>query len=154
VVNDHPSVAQEVGAPLCHLGQEDFFESGWDRVADLRNSLPPITTNTHSMEIGLSSHSQKQARRAVDAGAAYIAIGPVFATPTKPGRPAVSTDLVRWAASCVEIPWFAIGGINEASIQQILEAGARRVAVVSGILGAENVQKTCRRYRQLIESVG
>jgi thiamine-phosphate pyrophosphorylase len=143
VINDHPDVAREVGAAVCHLGQEDFFDRGFTRVDELR---------AEGVLIGLSSHAPEQARRAVDAGAAYVAVGPVFATPTKPGRAAVTLDYVRWAAANLRVPWFAIGGINLATIEDVLAAGARRICVVSAILNRPDVAGACREFRQRLVS--
>jgi len=86
--------------------------------------------------------------RAVAAGAAYVAIGPVYATGTKPGVKPVTLEYVRWAATNVQIPWFAIGGINLGNIDEVLAAGAKRVCVVSGILNARDVEQECTKYRK------
>jgi thiamine-phosphate pyrophosphorylase len=143
VVNDHPQIAQEVGAPLCHLGQEDFFHAGFKHASDVVSG---------SLQVGLSSHAPEQAQRAVAAGAAYVAIGPVYATPTKPGACPVTLDYVRWAASHLKIPWFAIGGVNLQALDAVLEAGAKRVCVVSAILNASNVADACQKFKQRLLS--
>ncbi|MBE7499780.1 MAG: thiamine phosphate synthase [Verrucomicrobiales bacterium] len=168
VVNDHPELAAAVGAPLCHLGQEDFFGAGYSHVtqvpwgaaagaegaervrwaseaAGVRESSRP--------EIGLSTHAPLQAQRAVAAGAAYVAVGPVYATPTKPGRPAVTLDYVRWAAAHLQAPWFAIGGITLENLDGVLGAGARRVCVVGAILGASDVAQACSAFKRHLLSV-
>ncbi len=170
VVNDHPAVAAEVGAPLCHLGQEDFFDAGHTHVAELSLGGPGTVERAASAStkakapgasvegprtsplVGLSSHAPAQAERAVAAGAAYVAIGPVFATPTKPGRPPVTLDYVRWAAAHVRIPWFAIGGIDLQNLDSVLEAGARRVCVVRAILEAPDVAGACREFARRLRS--
>lgn len=141
VVNDYPDIATELGAPLCHLGQEDFFAAGYRRV----NEVFPEGNTTG---LGLSTHAPDQAERALRAGPAYIAIGPVYATPTKPGRPPVTLDYVRWAAQHVQIPWFAIGGITLDNLEEVLRAGARRICVVSAILQAEDIAGACREFRE------
>lgn len=82
------------------------------------------------------------------AGADYIAIGPVFPTGTKPGRPAVTLDYVRWAAANVNIPWFAIGGITLDNLDSVLAAGATRICVVSAILNQPDVAKACAEFRR------
>ncbi len=81
------------------------------------------------------------------AGADYVAIGPVFATGTKPTAKPVTLDYVRWAAANVCVPWFAIGGINLRNLDAVLTAGARRVCVVSAILNADDVTAECRKLR-------
>jgi thiamine-phosphate pyrophosphorylase len=140
VINDHLDLADELGADLCHLGQEDFFDSGWTHLAQL-----PRKTN---VRIGLSSHAPEQAKRAVAAGADYIAIGPVFATGTKPTARPVTLEYVRWAAANVSIPWFAIGGINLERLDQVLAAGATRICVVSAILNRDDIAAACREFKR------
>jgi len=139
VINDHYKVAVDLGAEVCHLGQEDFFDAGLRDVSELRggSALP---------EIGLSTHGPDDARRALLAKPDYVAAGPVFATGTKPEAQPVTLDYVRWMSQNVTIPWFAIGGINLSNLRQVLEAGARRICVVSAILNAPDIAKECRRY--------
>lgn len=147
VVNDHPEIAARLGAPLAHLGQEDFFDAGHTHVTEINHGRA-------TLGIGLSSHAPAEAERAVQAGAAYVAIGPVFPTPTKPGRPGVTLDYVRWAAAnLTNTPWFAIGGINAANLEDVLAAGARRICVVSAILQAANVTAACREFRRRLPAV-
>lgn len=143
VINDHYPLAAELGAELCHLGQEDFFDAGRTHVRQFASNLcvgpQPL--------IGLSTHAPAQASRALAAEPAYIAIGPVYATATKPGARPVTLDYVRWAATEVkETPWFAIGGIKLDNLDQVLAAGARRICVVSAILNAEDIARTCREF--------
>jgi thiamine-phosphate pyrophosphorylase len=78
---------------------------------------------------------------------AYIAIGPIYATGTKPTAKPVTLDYVRWAASNVTIPWFAIGGINLGNIDEVVAAGANRICVVSAILNSFDIVKACREFR-------
>jgi thiamine-phosphate pyrophosphorylase len=146
VVNDHLDVALAVGAEVCHLGQEDFFEAGYTHVSQLPEAAGRI-------QIGLSSHAPEQAGRAVRAGADYVAIGPVYATPTKPGRPPVTLDYVRWAAQNLPVPWFAIGGITLENLDDVLAAGARRVCVVSAILKTPDVAGACQAFQQRLGSI-
>jgi thiamine-phosphate pyrophosphorylase len=103
-----------------------------------------------ALRIGLSTHSPEQARRAVAAGPDYIAIGPVYATGTKPGAKPVTLDYVRWAAANVSIPWFAIGGITQENVENVLAAGAHRICVVSAILNAPEVAAACREFKHLL----
>ena len=145
VINDYPNVAREVGADAVHLGQEDFFEGGYHHANQVRGEPAQV-------RVGLSTHGPEQAARALAAGPDYIAIGPVFATPTKPGRPAVTLDYVRWAAANVTIPWFAIGGITLENLDDVLAAGATRICVVSAILNAENTAKACREFAKRLGS--
>lgn len=144
VINDHLDVARSVGAELCHLGQEDFFEAGHTQVSALR-------TPDSALQIGLSSHAPEHARRAVAAGADYIAIGPVYATGTKPTAKPVTLEYVRWAAANVKIPWFAIGGINSQTLDAVREAGAKRVCIVSALLNAPDITKACAEFRRRLD---
>ena len=144
VINDHLEIAREIGAEFCHLGQEDFFEAGHKHVSELK-------IQNSKLKIGLSTHSPEQAQRAVAAGPDYIAIGPIFATGTKPTAKAVTLDYVRWAAKNAKIPWFAIGGINSGNLEDVLAAGAKRVCIVSAILNAPDVAKACAEFRRQLQ---
>lgn len=143
VINDHLEIACEIGAELCHLGQEDFFEAGHLHVSEVRSQKSEV-------RIGLSTHAPEQAQRAVAAGADYVAIGPVYATGTKPTAKPVTLEYVRWAAVNVKTPWFAIGGIDLSNLDDVLAAGAQRVCVVSTILNAKDVAKACAEFRRRI----
>jgi thiamine-phosphate pyrophosphorylase len=143
VINDHPQIAAQVGAAVCHLGQEDFFDAGYKRVADLPHQ---------EIQYGLSTHAPDQAVRAVAAAPAYIAIGPIYATATKPTAKPVTLDYVRWAAENVKIPWFAIGGINEQTIDAVLDAGARRFCIVSAILNSSDPARACGEFRKRLDA--
>jgi thiamine-phosphate pyrophosphorylase len=144
VINDHLDIAREVGAEFCHLGQEDFFDAGHKR-------MDKFKIKNSKLKIGLSTHAPEQAQRAVEAGADYIAIGPIFATGTKPTAKPVTLEYVRWAAENVTVPWFAIGGINLQNLDEVLAAGAKRICVVSAILNADDVADdvadACARFR-------
>jgi thiamine-phosphate pyrophosphorylase len=140
VINDHLGIAREIGAEFCHLGQEDFFDAGHKHCSEIRDQKSEV-------RIGLSTHAPAQAKRAVDAGADYVAIGPIFATGTKPTAKPVTLDYVRWAAQNVKVPWFAIGGINLQNINDVLAAGATRICVVSAILNAPDVSKACHEFK-------
>ena len=99
----------------------------------------------------LVQNQMAQAQRAAEAGADYIAIGPVFATGTKPTAQPVTLDYVRWAAANVTGPWFAIGGISLQTLPAVLAAGARRICVVSAILKAPDVAKACAEFRRKLD---
>jgi thiamine-phosphate pyrophosphorylase len=141
VINDHLEIANKTGADLCHLGQEDFFEAGWTHADQLK-------INNSKLKIGLSTHAPAQALRALAAGADYLAIGPVYATGTKPTAKPVTLDYVRWAAAHATVPWFAIGGVNLQTLDAVLAAGAQRICVVSAILNAPDVTAACAEFRR------
>jgi thiamine-phosphate pyrophosphorylase len=137
IVNDYPLVAREARADGVHVGQDDM------PVAEVRELVGA------EMLIGLSTH----AREEIDAadGADYIGVGPVHETPTKPGRPAVGLELVRYAATHSRVPFFAIGGLDAANLPAALDAGARRAVVLRAISGAENPLEAARTLRTLLE---
>jgi len=156
VINDHPDIARETGADFCHLGQEDFFDAGHKNVSEIKTgrdgspSRPPGALGEHALpelRIGLSTHAPEQAKRALAAEPDYIAIGPVYLTSTKPMAKPVTLEYVRWAAANINIPWFAIGGINLKTLDDVLAAGARRICVVSAILDSPDVVRTCAEFR-------
>jgi len=144
VINDHLDIAREIGADICHLGQEDFFDAGHTHISQL-------AMGNGQLKIGLSTHAPAQAQRALEAGADYLAIGPIYATGTKPTAQPVTLEYVRWAAAHATVPWFAIGGINLATLDAVLAAGAKRICVVSAILNAPDVAKVCAEFRQRLE---
>jgi thiamine-phosphate pyrophosphorylase len=144
VINDHLELARELGAEFCHLGQEDFFDAGHRHVSEVRPPGGPL-------QIGLSTHAPEQAARALAAGADYIAIGPVYATGTKPTARPVTLEYVRWAAANVTVPWFAIGGIKLTNLDEVVAAGARRICVVSAILNAADVAGACREFARRLD---
>ena len=141
VINDHLDIAKTIGADICHLGQEDFFDAGHTHASELK-------TENSKLKIGLSTHAPAQAQRALDAGADYVAIGPIYATGTKPTAKPVTLEYVRWAATNITVPWFAIGGVNLQTIDAVLAAGAKRICVVSAILNAPDVAKACVEFRK------
>jgi thiamine-phosphate pyrophosphorylase len=166
VINDHLEITRELGAEFCHLGQEDFFDAGYKSVFELKkgrhdspgrllgHGISAGAFGDHALpelKIGLSTHSPEQAQRALGAGADYMAVGPVFATGTKPGAKPVTLGYVRWAATNVTVPWFAIGGIHQENLSDVLAAGAKRVCVVSAILNAPDVTKACMEFRQRLK---
>ncbi len=118
IINDYPELAAKYPVAGVHVGQEDGNISA---VRQLVGS---------NKIIGRSNHSLAQVRQSVAAGADYISIGPVYATPTKAERPPVGLELVRQVALESSIPWLAIGGIDEKTIHEVRAAGAKNVAVV------------------------
>jgi thiamine-phosphate pyrophosphorylase len=127
-VNDRADVALAARADILHLGQDDL------PVAVARQVLGP------GPAIGRSSHSPAQADAAAsEPGTDYFCVGPVWATPTKPGRAATGLPLISHvAASHPDRPWFAIGGITTGNLDEVLGAGATRIVVVRAITGAED----------------
>jgi thiamine-phosphate pyrophosphorylase len=132
VVNDRPDLAVLTGADYVHVGQED---------------LPVAAVRRFGVGVGQSTH----ARREIDsADADYIGVGPVYATPTKAGRPPVGLELVRYAAAQARVPWFAIGGIELSNVREVVEAGATRVAVLRAIGDAQDPEVAARALRDAL----
>jgi len=141
-VNDRADVAYAAGADVLHLGQRDL----------------PSATARHIIGdtpiVGLSTHSHAEADLAVaDACADYFCAGPVWATPTKPGRPAAGLGLVSYVAGLAATrPWFAIGGIDETTVGDVIEAGAGRVVVVRAITEADDPAAAASRLAKALDS--
>jgi thiamine-phosphate pyrophosphorylase len=139
-VNDRADVALAAGADVLHLGQDDLPVE-WAR-----------TILGDDVVIGRSTHDVSQATAAaVEEGVDYFCTGPCWPTPTKPGRPAPGLDLVRaTAATGTTRPWFAIGGIDEARLPEVLAAGASRVVVVRAITEADDPQAAAARLAKAL----
>ena len=135
IVNDRPDLVAACGADGVHLGQDDLSP------ARARDALGAEAL------IGLSTHTPEQIDWAREQPVDYIGVGPVHATPTKPGAAAVGTELVRYAAARAARPFFAIGGIDAANVPAVAGAGARRVAVVRAIRDASDPRAAARALR-------
>jgi thiamine-phosphate pyrophosphorylase len=143
-VNDRADVAYAAGADVLHLGQDDL------PVTIGRSIVGP------DMVIGLSSHAETETSAASSEPAAdYFCAGPVWPTPTKPGRPAPGLDLIRYAASLqTPRPWFAIGGVDERNLDEVLAAGARRIVVVRVLTQASHPGGVAARLAARLHSAG
>jgi thiamine-phosphate pyrophosphorylase len=130
-VNDRADVAHAAGADVLHLGQGDL---------PVPAARAILGSSSDEVIIGRSCHAESEvAAAASEPGADYFCTGPVWPTPTKPGRHAPGLDLVRYAAALgTSRPWFAIGGIDLANLDQVLDAGARRIVVVRAITEASD----------------
>jgi thiamine-phosphate pyrophosphorylase len=133
ILNDRPDLAVRCGADGVHLGQDDM------PVREAREIVGPDPL------IGLSTHSPEQIEAAE--GADQISVGPVWATPTKPGRPATGLELIHRAARTAPVPFFAIGGIDSSNVADVVRAGAERVVVVRAIRDAEDPGAAARALR-------
>jgi thiamine-phosphate pyrophosphorylase len=138
IVNDRPDVALALDADGVHLGQDDL------PVEVARRILGPDAL------IGLSSQSPEQFD-AASPEADYLCAGPVWETPTKPGRPAAGLDLIRHAAKSGEDrPWFAIGGIDQENLPEVLDAGAERIVVVRAVTEAASPSDSSRELARSV----
>jgi thiamine-phosphate pyrophosphorylase len=140
-VNDRPDLALAADADGVHVGQADA------PVAEARAAVGSERL------VGLSTHGAAQADAATALGPDYIAVGPVHATPTKPGRPAIGLAPVRHAARAVTLPWFAIGGITPENVGEVAAAGAGRVVVVRAVAEAADPEAAARALRIALEDV-
>ncbi|MFZ4675362.1 MAG: thiamine phosphate synthase [Nodosilinea sp.] len=126
LVNDRVDLALAVEADGVHLGQTDLPIAIARQLLGSQRIIGRSTTNADEMQ------------RAIAEGADYIGVGPVYSTPTKPGKAAAGLEYVRYAADHATVPWYAIGGIDTENLTEVLQAGAERVAVVRALLEAEN----------------
>jgi thiamine-phosphate pyrophosphorylase len=139
-INDRPDLAIEMGADGVHVGQDDVS------VAAARAAMGPDRL------VGLSTHSPEQLAEGLQSGADELSVGPVWETPTKPGRPAAGLELVSHAAAVAgDRPWFAIGGIGPDTVEDVLEAGARRIVVVRAIRDAAEPRAAAAQLRAALE---
>jgi len=132
VVNDRPDLAALVGADFVHVGQDD---------------VPVAAARRFVAGVGQSTHTPAELE---EAEADYVGVGPVYATPTKAGRPAVGLELVRHAAAHARVPWFAIGGIDAANVGDVVAAGAGRIAVVRAIGEADDPERAAHELRSCL----
>jgi thiamine-phosphate pyrophosphorylase len=140
VVNDRPDLARLAGADGVHLGQDDLS------VRDARRIVGP------TMFIGLSTHEPLQLDQAALAGAGYLGIGPVFPSATKDFSDLAGLGFVRLTAESTSLPWFAIGGITEENLDDVLKAGARRIAVSAAVVRATSPRATVAALRERLDA--
>jgi thiamine-phosphate pyrophosphorylase len=138
IINDHALVAQSVPLEGVHVGQDD------DPVAVAREKPGRV------LLVGKSTHSFEQAFAAQREGADYIGFGPVFATPTKPDYLPTGLKEINRVRAAVSLPIFCIGGIKIENLEQVIAAGARRVAIVSGLLKAPDIIEYARACKKLL----
>jgi len=127
IVNDHAEVASRVPLEGVHLGQDD------DSIEVARQKA------ARDILVGKSTHSLEQARAAQREGADYIGFGPIFATPTKPDYAPIGLEHIKRVHAEVNLPIFCIGGINIDNLQSVIDAGAKRVVMVSALLKAHSI---------------
>jgi thiamine-phosphate pyrophosphorylase len=146
ILNDRPDLVAATGADGVHVGQEDM------PVAEARGIAGP------DVLVGLSTRSAQQVSAACAATGAdrpdQISVGPVWETPTKPGRPAAGLDLIRFAAREAGLPWFAIGGIDTENVGEVVAAGAARAVIVRAIRDAADPEAAARALRSALGAGG
>ncbi len=139
IMNDHLDIALAVGADGVHLGQDDF------PIPEARQITGP------DFIIGASTHSLEQAQRAVEEGVSYINIGPIFSTGTKKTSvDPVGPELITQVTKIVSHPFTVMGGIKLHNVDELLKRGARRIAVVTAVVGADDIQKAARQFTEKI----
>src|SRR3954453_22718972 len=136
ILNDRPDLVAACAADGVHVGQDDM------EPAAARGLVGPDRI------VGRSTHAPAQGAAAdADPDVDYLAVGPVHATPTKPGRPAAGLDYVAWAAANVTTPWFAIGGVDAVTLPEVTARGATRIVVVRAIGDARDPEAAARDLR-------
>jgi len=138
IVNDHAEVASKVPVEGVHVGQDD------DSIEVVRRKAG------RAVVVGKSTHSLGQARAAQREGADYIGFGPIFATPTKPDYRPIGLKEINRVHLDVSLPIFCIGGINIDNLEQVIAAGAHRIAIVSGLLKAPDIVEYARACKKLL----
>jgi len=140
VLNDRPDLVDRCGADGVHIGQDD------GSARDARAAVG------EERIVGRSTHAPEQGAAAdADPDVDYLAVGPVHATPTKPGRPAAGLEYVAWAAANVTTPWFAIGGLDAGNLGEAVARGARRAVVVRAVTEAADPEAAARALRARLE---
>jgi thiamine-phosphate pyrophosphorylase len=142
-VNDRPDLALAVNADGVHLGQNDL-------PVDFVRAL--CRKFGKRIFIGKSTHSIAQARLAVNEKVDYIGVGPVFKTPTKPDYKPAGLKFVSEAAREIKVPFVCIGGIDHSNLEQVLSAGAKRIAVVRAIFSSRRPYEAARKLREKISN--
>jgi thiamine-phosphate pyrophosphorylase len=140
IMNDRTDLAVVAGADGVHLGQDDLGARDARRIVGAR------------MLLGISTHSVDQIERAILEGAGYLGVGPVFPSETKAFPELAGLAFVRQAAALTSLPWFALGGITEETIESVLEAGARRVAVSAAVTRAERPRAAAQALRARLDA--
>jgi thiamine-phosphate pyrophosphorylase len=138
IINDHPEIAVEIPVEGVHVGQDD------DSVSLARQK------SKRNLCVGKSTHSLQQATAAEREGADYIGFGPIFATPTKPDYQPIGLEDIERVQAKVALPIFCIGGIKLENLEQVIAAGARRVAIVSGLLQASDIAEYARACKKFL----
>jgi thiamine-phosphate pyrophosphorylase len=138
IVNDHAEVVSKVPVEGVHVGQDD------DSIELARRKAG------RAVVVGKSTHSLEQVHAAQREGADYIGFGPIFATPTKPDYEPIGLKDIKQAHLDANLPIFCIGGIKIDNLEEVIAAGARRVAIVSGLLKAPDIAAYAREAKQLL----
>ena len=136
IINDRVHVAREINADGVHLGQQDMS------VLEARGIIG------NEKIIGVSTHSIIQARQAQQDGADYIAIGPIYPTRTKDYEPSIGIEVIQEILGIVNIPIIAIGAITLENMDEVLKAGASRVAVCSAIIGSKDIYSSTKQFKE------
>ncbi|MDP6925405.1 MAG: thiamine phosphate synthase [Candidatus Scalindua sp.] len=141
IINDRVHIARKVNADGVHLGQQDMC------------ALEARDIIGNEKIIGVSTHSITQAKQAQEDGADYIAIGPIYPTRTKDHEPSVGIEIIREISGTVNIPLIAIGAITLDNLDEVLKAGASRIAVCSAIIGSKDIYSSTRQFKEKLDGV-
>ena len=136
IINDRPDIARVVNADGVHVGQSELS------VADARAIVGP------DVLVGVSTHSLSQAKQAVTDGADYLGVGPVFSSKTKQFDQLAGLEFVKQVHAEIKLPFFAIGGIDDARLPELIAAGGYRAAISRAIWHASDPSETARRIKE------
>lgn len=139
IINDYIELAIMAGADGVHIGQDDY------PVEEVQKRLP------QNMILGLSTHSPQQAQAALEAGVDYIGVGPIFSTNTKENVcDAVGLEYLEWVNNNLDLPYVAIGGIKEHNLKQVVDRGAKTVAMVTEIVSSIDIPKKIKQLKSIL----
>ena len=140
IINDRIDIAKIVDADGVHLGQDDI---------DINSARKLLGEDKI---IGISTHKPDDAIIAQENNADYIGVGPVFKTPTKPTTTPVGLEYVKWVSQNIKIPFYAIGSIDETNVNEVINAGATRVAAIRALMNASDINKTVSKFNEVLNN--
>jgi len=146
IVNNRLDLALAIGADGVHLGQDDLPVKVVKKFLSTLRSL----LIAPRFIVGVSTHNLEQAIQVEKEGADYISIGPIFSTPLKPKYKPLGLEIIPEVKKKVKIPFFAIGGINQDNLQEVISAGAERIAVVRAVFAQGNIRQKTKELKNLL----
>jgi len=146
IVNNRLDLALAISADGLHLGQDDL------PISEVKKIVIRYPLSVGHFVIGVSTHSLAQAVQAEKDGADYISIGPIFSTPLKPEYKPLGLGIIGEIKKRIKIPFFAIGGINQDNLQEVISAGAERIAVIRAVFGQKNIRQGTKELKELLSS--
>jgi len=146
IVNNRLDLALAIGADGLHLGQNDI------PISQVKKLLTLHFTPYTDFIIGISTHTLEEAIQAEKDGADYLSIGPIFPTPLKPDYKPLGVRIISEIKKRIKIPFFAIGGINQDNLREVISAGAERIAVIRAVFEGKDIQQNTKGLKNLLVS--